>query len=105
MISFKKKKKKEKKIRLEDVLIALIVVSTFFFIRKVFKSFLIIGNEPASLVTGYFGLITAELAILWRLHESRKKREQRDKEKEEELEAQQFDEIDIGYENVSGGQG
>jgi hypothetical protein len=83
------------KIRFEDVLIILIIVSTFFFVRAIMDLFRMYGTEPSSLVAGYFSLVTAELAILWRLHEARKKRQKEEKEAALEPLPDGFEEVDI----------
>lgn len=56
-----------------DIVLALIGVGTIIFIRKVFETFVLTGAEPDALVTGFFGFATAEAAICWRIHESKKK--------------------------------
>ena len=68
-----------KKIKWSDVLIVCIAVGTFFFIREVFRVFRETGMEPSTMVAGYFSLVTAELAILWQMHNARKKRERLEK--------------------------
>ncbi len=84
-----------KKIKWSDVLIAIIGFSTFFFVREVFRVFRETGMEPSTLVGGFFSLVTAELAILWQMHNARKQRERQemlDKMREEEIE---LDLVDI----------
>lgn len=61
-----------------DVVLALIGVGTILFIRKVFETFVLTGAEPDALVTGFFGFATAEAAICWRIHESKKKRKRKE---------------------------
>ena len=61
-----------------DVVLALIGVGTILFIREVFEVFALIGAEPDALVTGFFGFATAEAAICWRIHESKKKRQRKE---------------------------
>lgn len=66
---------KLKEMNFTDVLIVTMLIGTFFFVREVFSVFRETGGgEPSTLVTSFFALVTAELAILWRLHESKKKR-------------------------------
>lgn len=67
-----------KKICGTDIVLALIGVGTMFFIQKVFEVFAITGIEPDALVTSYFGFATAEAAICWRIHESKKKRQRKE---------------------------
>lgn len=62
-----------------DVVLALIGVGTILFIREVFEVFALTGAEPDALVTGFFAFVTAEAAICWRIHESKKKRKRRDR--------------------------
>nr|DAF70585.1 MAG TPA: transmembrane protein [Caudoviricetes sp.] len=67
-----------KKICGTDIVLALIGVGTILFIRKVFETFVLTGAEPDALVTGFFGFATAEAAICWRIHESKKKRQRKE---------------------------
>lgn len=64
----------------EHIVLAVLAVGTILFIRQTFKVFEIVGAEPSALVGGFFALVTSEAAMCWRIHESRKKREGRDKE-------------------------
>ena len=64
-----------KKIKWSDLLIIAIGVGTFFFVREVLRAFRETGMEPSALVTAYFAFVTAELAILWQMHNEKKKRE------------------------------
>lgn len=72
------------RIRFTDIVLAVLAVGTIIFIRETFQAFEIVGAEPSALVGGFFTLVTSEAAICWRIHESRKKREGRDKEAPDE---------------------
>lgn len=72
-----------KKICGTDIVLALIGVGTILFIRKVFDVFAMTGMEPDTLVTGFFGFVTAEAAICWRIHTDKKKRQSREETAEE----------------------
>lgn len=72
------------RIRFTDIVLAVLAVGTIIFIRETFQTFEIVGAEPSALVGGFFTLVTSEAAICWRIHESRKKREGRDKEAPDE---------------------
>lgn len=72
------------RIRFTDIVLAVLAVGTITFIHKTFQAFEIVGAEPSALVGGFFTLVTSETAICWRIHESRKKREGRDKEAPDE---------------------
>ena len=74
-----------KKICGTDIVLALIGVGTILFIRKVLEAFMLTGAEPDALVTGFFGFVTAEAAICWRIHEGKKKRQRKKAETEEQL--------------------
>ena len=67
-----------------DVVLELIGVGTILFIRKVFETFVLTGAEPDALVTGFFGFATAEAAICWRIHESKKKRQRKEETEPDE---------------------
>lgn len=67
-----------------DIVLALIGVGTIIFIRKVFETFVLTGAEPDALVTGFFGFATAEAAICWRIHESKKKRQRKEETEPDE---------------------
>lgn len=67
-----------------DIVLALIGVGTILFIRKVFETFVLTGAEPDALVTGFFGFATAEAAICWRIHESKKKRKRKEETEPDE---------------------
>lgn len=73
-----------KKANFSDILIALIAVGIIYFIRSILTIFKATGSEPTQLVTCVFGIATAELAILWRMHESKKNRESKEDSNEEE---------------------
>lgn len=73
-----------KKICGTDIVLALIGVGTILFIRKVFETFVLTGAEPDALVTGFFGFATAEAAICWRIHESKKKRKRKEETEPDE---------------------
>lgn len=60
-----------------------IAIATAVFLHRVFEVMIITQVEPSATVTGFFGFVTAECAILWRLHESSKKRKTRREEREE----------------------
>lgn len=68
-----------------DIVLALIGVGTILFIRKVFEVFAMTGVEPDALVTGFFAFVTAEAAMCWRIHESKKKREGKEEPDEADL--------------------
>lgn len=72
------------RIRFTDIVLAVLTVGTILFICETFEAFEIVGAEPSALVGGFFTLVTSEAAICWRIHESRKKRERRDKEAPDE---------------------
>ena len=72
------------RIKFTDIVLAVLAVGTILFIKETFKAFEIVGAEPSALVGGFFTLVTSEAAICWRIHESRKKRERRDKEAPDE---------------------
>lgn len=79
-------KKKKLRIKWSDILIVFIGIGTIFFVREVFSVFRETGSEPSTLVTGFFSLVTAELAILWRMHNAKKLREMKEKENPEDIE-------------------
>lgn len=67
-----------------DIVLALIGVGTILFIRKVLEAFMLTGAEPDALVTGFFAFVTAEAAICWRIHESKKKRKRKEETEPDE---------------------
>lgn len=97
------------RIRFTDVVLAVLTVGTIIFIRETFQAFEIVGAEPSALVGGFFTLVTSEAAICWRIHESRKKREGRDKEAPDEanldIEADPNEPEDYEDEKSSGSEG
>lgn len=97
------------RIRFTDIVLAVLAVGTILFIRETFQAFEIVGAEPSALVGGFFTLVTSEAAICWRIHESRKKREGRDKEAPDEadldIEADPNEQDYEEDEKSSGGEG
>ena len=79
-----------------DIVLALIGVGTILFIRKVFETFVLTGAEPDALVTGFFGFATAEAAICWRIHESRKKAETEELDLDISADPNEYDERNEG---------
>lgn len=74
------KKHKKHHFNWTDGVLAVIGVCTIWFVHSAFDVMRETGIEPATIATAYFAFITAECAILWRIHESSKKREsKRDK--------------------------
>lgn len=84
-----------RKIKWSDVLIAIIGIGTFFFIREVFRVFRETSMEPSTMVGGFFTLVTAELAILWQMHNARKKREMAEKEEAKKEESEDLEIVDL----------
>lgn len=70
----------KKRIKFTDIVLAALAVGTILFIRETFRAFELVGAEPSALVGGFFTLVTSEAAMCWRIHESKKKREGREKE-------------------------
>ena len=97
------------RIRFTDIVLTVLAVGTILFIRETFKAFEIVGAEPSALVGGFFALVTSEAAMCWRIHESRKKREGRDKEAPDEadldIEADPNESEEYEDEKSSGGEG
>lgn len=97
------------RIRFTDIVLAVLTVGTILFIRETFEAFEIVGAEPSALVGGFFALVTSEAAMCWRIHESRKKREGRDKEAPDEtdldIEADPNEPEEYEDEKSSGGKG
>ncbi len=97
------------RIRFTDIVLAVLAVGTIIFIRETFRAFEIVGAEPSALVGGFFALVTSEAAMCWRIHESRKKREGRDKEAPDEtdldIEADPNEPEEYEDEKSSGGEG
>lgn len=56
-----------------DIVLAVIGAGTILFIVEVLEIFREIGQEPSTLVAGFFSFATAEAAICWRIHTGKKK--------------------------------
>lgn len=58
----------KKKYCFTDFVLTLLGVGTVLFIIAVLWIFSRIGDEPSTLVTGFFSFVTAEAAICWRIY-------------------------------------
>lgn len=92
-----------KKIKFIDLVIVAIFIGAVLFTVKVIQMFEVQGQEPATLVTAFFGACVSELAICWRIYAGKKKIVPDD---DDDLEEEVIEDDDpVVYYDLDGGSG